>query len=120
MKKTIAALLIIFCISSSVPAQNVYPSNWWVGMKDPNLQLMIHYKDITSIIPFYKLPASGMKLADGITMKGMHHTENPNYVFLDLVIDKNASEGGYLFTLKKDNTVNTVPLGCCDIGTGSP
>ena len=93
MKKTIAALLIIFCISSSVPAQNVYPSNWWVGMKDPNLQLMIHYKDITSIIPFYKLPASGMKLADGITMKGMHHTENPNYVFLDLVIDKNAKPG---------------------------
>ena len=37
-----------------------------------------------------------------------------------MVIDRKASEGGYLFTFKKDKKVKTLPLGCCDIETGSP
>jgi glycosidase len=34
-----------------------------------------------------------MKLADGITLKLIQRVENPNYVFLNLVIDKNAKPG---------------------------
>jgi len=93
MKKIVFLLLVYLFFIVSLFSQDVYPSNWWVGMKNPNLQLMIHHKDIANIIPYYKLSAAGMKLADGITLKGIHHTENPNYVFLDLVIDKNAKPG---------------------------
>jgi glycosidase len=92
MKKIFLLLLVLFfhCIAF---CQDVYPSNWFVGMKDQNLQLMIHDKDISSKIPMYKLPAAGSKLADGIILKSIQRVENPNYVFLDLVIEKNAKPG---------------------------
>lgn len=62
-------------------------------MKNPNLQLMIRQQDIGKKFPMMKLPAAGLKLDQGVTLKGMHLAENPNYVFLDLVIDKAAKPG---------------------------
>lgn len=90
-KGAIFLVLVIAALNSL--AMDLYPSNWWVGMKDPNLQLMIHEKDIANRIPMLKIPASGMKLADGVTLKLIHRVENPNYVFLDLVIDAGAKAG---------------------------
>jgi glycosidase len=95
MKKTLFLLLFI-CSISAINAQNdfeIYPTHWWVGMKDPKLQLMVHAKDIASSIPQYKLPAAGTRIADGVTLKAVHRVENPNYIFIDLVIDKNAKPG---------------------------
>ena len=59
---------------------------------------MIHEEDIANKIPMYKLSPAGMKLAEGITLKMVHRVENPNYVFLDLVIDKNAKPGERTFS----------------------
>jgi glycosidase len=92
MKKTIVFLvaLLINCIAF---AQNMYPTHWWVGMKNQNLQLIIHGENIANRIPVYKIAATGMKLADGVVLKKINRVENSNYVFLDLVIDKNARPG---------------------------
>ena len=54
---------------------------------------MIYQQGIGSRIPMYKLPATGSKIADGIILKAVHHVDNPNYVFIDLVIEKNAKPG---------------------------
>jgi glycosidase len=62
-------------------------------MKNTSLQLMIYSKDAGNKIPFYKLPATGSKIADGIILKAVHHPENKNYVFLDLIIEKTAKPG---------------------------
>src|SRR5690606_33600119 len=67
-------------IYSVVSARDVYPVSWWVGMKDPKLQLMVYEKDIAHRIPMLKITASGIKLADGVTLKKIHRVENPNYV----------------------------------------
>ncbi len=92
-------LLFTLLLFGELKAQpNVYPSNWWVGMKNTKLQLMIHEEGIANKIPMYKLSAAGMKLAEGITLKLIHRVENPNYVFLDLVIDKNAKPGERTFS----------------------
>jgi len=88
--------LLLFAELSAQP--NVYPSNWWVGMKNPKLQLIIHQENIANKIPMYKLSAAGMKLSEGVTLKMIHRVENPNYVFLDLVIDKNAKPGERIFS----------------------
>lgn len=96
MKKFIIPVLAFagFYLSASAqPSIEVYPACWWPGMKNPNLQVMIYGEDIGNKIPVYKLPAAGSKIADGITLKAVHHVENRNYVFLDLVIDKNAKPG---------------------------
>jgi len=94
MKKIIFFFICSFIIEQSF-SQNaeVYPSNWWVGMKMNKVQLMIHAKNATNMIPAFKLPAGGTKLADGIILKGVHHVENPNYVFLDIEIAKTAKPG---------------------------
>jgi glycosidase len=88
--------VICFCFLKASFAQNeiaVYPTHWWVGMKDPKLQLMIHGKDVADKIPTFKLPATGVKFSEGVILKAVHKVDNPNYVFLDLVIQKNAKPG---------------------------
>ena len=62
-------------------------------MKDPKLQLMIYEKDIATRTPQIKMSANGIRFADGITLKAIHRVDNPNYIFLDLVIDKAAKAG---------------------------
>ena len=62
-------------------------------MKNPKLQLMFHSENIADKIPMIKMSAAGMKLADGITLTKIERVENPNYIFFDLVIDKNAKAG---------------------------
>lgn len=100
-------LFLLFCFASlakttadSLFSQDIsiYPSNWWAGMKNTSLQLMVRGEGISNKIPTYKLPAAGIKLADGVTLKGVHHAENPNYVFLDLVIAPGAKPGMRVFT----------------------
>lgn len=94
MKRTAAFILILFivgrCFSQDM---QLYPTNWFTGFKNSKLQLIIHQERVSEKIPMYKLSAAGMKLADGITLKMINRTDNPNYVFLDLVIDKTAKPG---------------------------
>lgn len=89
--------VIALFLHCTINAQELYPTNWFVGMKESKLQLMIHQTDIANKLPMYKLSAAGMKLADGVTLKLINRVENPNYVFLDLVIDKNAKPGKRVF-----------------------
>src|SRR5690242_11283557 len=85
IQSTLVFCLFFFISILSSFAQQVYPTNWWTGMKNTGLQLMVYDKGIGNRIPMYKLPATGSKIADGIILKGVHHVENPNYVFIDLV-----------------------------------
>ncbi|MEN9702722.1 MAG: Cyclomaltodextrinase, N-terminal, partial [Bacteroidota bacterium] len=46
--KKVLFLGLLFCASFSLISQDlrVEPLNWWVGMKNPNLQLLIKAKDL--------------------------------------------------------------------------
>jgi neopullulanase len=64
----------------------VYPTNWWVGMKHPELQLMVHGQHIgddTTVRLSYP----------GVRLVKVHRVENPNYLFVDLVISPAARPG---------------------------
>lgn len=100
MKKFFAATAVIFfaVVAFAQSGPDLYPTHWWAGMKNPALQLMVHQTGIGKKIPLMKLPAAGLKLADGITLTGMHAVESPNYIFLDLVIDKAARPGMRTFS----------------------
>ncbi len=98
MKKFLILLHSCLVVFTAIAGEiNIYPSNWWVGMQNPKLQLMIHQENIAGKIPMLKLSAGGMKLADGVFLKAIHRVENPNYIFLDLVIEKNAKPGERTF-----------------------
>lgn len=93
----IAAVFACFCVCSFAQEINVYPMHWWAGMKNPNLQLMVHSPNIGERLPMLKISAAGIKMAEGITLKKINRVDNQNYVFLDLVIDKSARPGKRAF-----------------------
>ena len=43
MKKTILVLAVLLSVNAfAIDMYGVYPTNWWVGMKNPKLQLILH------------------------------------------------------------------------------
>jgi len=80
-------------------AQNirVEPPSWWVGMKNQNLQLMVYGDSIASKIPTLKYP--------GVSLRKISRSENPNYLFLDLYIDRAAQAGRFKINLERDISI---------------
>ncbi|MFT4156044.1 alpha-amylase family glycosyl hydrolase [Parafilimonas sp.] len=102
-------ICIVYCLPLSAQTIDVYPTHWWAGMKNPDLQLMIHSPDIADRIPVIKISEAGMQLSAGITLKKIERVENSNYIFFDLVIDKDAEPGKRVFSFgegKKKVSIN--------------
>lgn len=68
-----------------VDKAQICPPNWWVGMKNPNLQLMIYDQNIHKCSVKIKYP--------GVKVLKVHAAENPNYLFIDLQISPSAKPG---------------------------
>ncbi len=90
MKKLI--FLIILFASVSISAQENYiqqiePPNWWVKMKNPNLQLLIHGKKITD--------SKVQIISDKVKLLKVNRVDNPNYLFVDIKINKDAKPGTF-------------------------
>jgi glycosidase len=87
MKKILIILLSVFVFQASFAQDSieVYPSHWWVGMKNPKVQLMIHGQNMGECD--YTISYPGVKLVK------VSKVENKNYVFLDLTISTDAKPG---------------------------
>ena len=94
MKKNRSIITIIIILQLSIinyqlsiaqQVQRIHPINWWVGMKDSNLQLCVYGKNIaqTTVTLNYL----------GVKLKKINKVENPNYLFLDVEISKTAKAG---------------------------
>ena len=107
MKKMIFLALTFFFVGQSFAQSDyaIYPTHWWVGMKNPKLQLMLRGDNIAQQFPQFKMRAAGVKVADGVTLKAVHRVANPNYIFLDLQIAANAKHGVKEIKLPSGNTV---------------
>ncbi len=92
--------LIIFLFASfSIYAQDlrVEPLSWWTGMKNTQLQLMIHGKDLKGSEVIAKKP--------GLKIVKVHSADSPNYLFVDCEILKNTPAGTYPIDLKKGGKI---------------
>lgn len=65
----------------------VEPPNWWVGMKNQELQLLVHGKDIANTEVELSYP--------GVILIGVERVENPNYLFINLQIGSDAKPGSF-------------------------
>ncbi|MEP6645516.1 MAG: glycoside hydrolase family 13 protein [Saprospiraceae bacterium] len=86
----IKSLLITACflssqILNSQSIDRIEPPNWWVGMKDQNLQIMVYGKNIGDLKP--KIAYKGINLIRATC------PENKNYLFIDITIGRNVKEG---------------------------
>ena len=59
-------------------------------MKWNKVQVMVHGENIADNFPKIKMGPTGANLATGVTLVKINRVENPNYIFLDLVIAPTA------------------------------
>ena len=83
--------------SAELQPVRIEPLNWWVGMKNPNLQLLINAPDIGETTPVISYP--------GVTIKKTTKGDSKNYLFLDVVIAKTARPGTVAIQFKKGGNV---------------
>ncbi|MFN8290493.1 MAG: alpha-amylase family glycosyl hydrolase [Chitinophagaceae bacterium] len=86
MKKYLLFILIFIAASGQAADKiNVYPTHWWAGMKNPNLQLMIHAdRDIAVDKLAFSSSSKDVKVVK------VTRAENPHYIFVDLLIAATA------------------------------
>ncbi len=109
MKTPKQLLLLVFvqlglalpCSAQKPDIQRINPTNWWVGMKNQNLQILVYGKNISKAKVSLK-PYAGVKLLK--TQK----VENPNYIFVDLDITKAAEAGNLQFIFENGTESSTV------------
>jgi glycosidase len=83
------ALLMSLPALAAEPPHRVEPPNWWVGMRDTSLQLMLHGTGIADAKPT-------LSPYPGVTLKGSHRAASANYLFVDLDIGPAAQPGELL------------------------
>jgi len=95
MKKLYLFIIsITFCISTfALNVDRVEPMFWWVGMKNPTVQLMVHGQEIAATEISLDYP--------GVKIKTISRQENPNYVFIDLSISPEAKAGSFPIQFRK-------------------
>lgn len=101
MKKRLLLLLLI-AISMSVSAtkldlKRVEPMNWWVGMKNSELQLMVYGEGIATLRPEIAYP--------GVSIERIETTVNPNYQFIYLWIAPETRPGTFDIIFKSGKKV---------------
>ncbi len=80
--------------------ERVEPPFWWIGMNEPNLQLMVHGENIAE--------AEVMFDSEDIKLLDVKKTDNPNYCFVDLYVTSDAKPGIYKLIFKQDGKSNEI------------
>ncbi len=78
--------------------ERVEPPNWWVDLKNPELQLLVNGEDIGKATPRIDYP--------GVRLEAVHRADSPNYLFLDLAVEADAQPGSFpiVFTFSDGST----------------
>ncbi len=90
LAKLVLLLSLSFSNASGQKIQHVEPPHWYVGMQNPELQLMIHGEKIGHLKAKINYP--------GIQLTKVQPTTNPNYLFLDLTLSEIARPGKFEIT----------------------
>lgn len=64
---------------------HIAPPNWWIGMHNPNLQILIHSENIAGSTVRVNYP--------GVTLLSTEYVQNPNYAFVNLHINPDTKPG---------------------------
>ena len=106
MKKLLLLIICLLYISAvhATDISRLEPACWWVGMKNPELQIMVYGKNIASSQVHIDYP--------GVRIKEIVGVENPNYLFLYLDVSKDASPGTMklIFQKGKEKQIRTFEL----------
>lgn len=101
LNKTLWAILSFSfagqALASDYNIKHLEPLSWWTGMKESQLQLMIHGDHIGDLTPSLQYP--------GVKITKVTHVENKNYLFVDVDISKSAQPGEMKLQFSEKNKV---------------
>ena len=83
--------------SGSYKINHLEPPFWWADMVDNRLQILVHGENISELIPELSFP--------GITVSQVNKIENPNYLFIDLILSKNIQSGEFDILFKRNKKI---------------
>lgn len=97
--RSIGLIVMLILITSAGRAQDysidrAEPLNWWVGMENPELQLMLYGDGIGDLSPEIHY--------DGVMVKRIQPVENDNYLFVYLDIAPDTKPGRFKVSLNKE------------------
>ncbi len=75
--------------------ERVEPPNWWIGFKNTSLQLLVKEENISKATPKIEY--------QGVSIQNITKGKSPNYLFLDVVIDKTTSAGKFDIVFSFEN-----------------
>ena len=97
------AYSVIFTFMAGSAVAQIYhvePPNWWSGMNNRNLQLMVHGKDVGETTPVINYP--------GVVVQKTNQADSKNYLFIDLFVNSTAKPGPFvIFFMKDADTIYT-------------
>ncbi|MDR0983097.1 MAG: glycoside hydrolase family 13 protein [Culturomica sp.] len=79
--------LSLSVFSAKFDLKRVEPTNWWTGMKHPELQMLLYGENISAYRPEITYP--------GVTIERIVTTVNPNYIFLYLNVSADTKAGSF-------------------------
>lgn len=91
----VAALfgLQAIAVSADYQIKHLEPAFWWAGMKNRQLQLLVHGDRIADLVPSLDYT--------GVSIKEVTRVENPNYLFVDLELAKDVKPGEFTIQFHK-------------------
>jgi neopullulanase len=78
--------------SSALFVPRIDPQSWWIGFREPTIELMIHDKNIKN----HQISIE----KEGITIQKVERPENANYLFVTLFISQTTTAGNVVIKLK--------------------
>ncbi|WP_319481288.1 glycoside hydrolase family 13 protein [uncultured Draconibacterium sp.] len=78
-------VFVVFATKAQSGVDRIDPPCWWAGMNNPELQLMVHGDDIAKYDVEINFP--------GVILESVKKVENPNYLFLNLILGTNVNPG---------------------------
>ena len=103
-KGLLVIILFLLQIPGMAQKATLYPGNWWVGMKNPALQLMVHGNNIAASAKTIRINYPG------VILNKVHTVDNPNYLFIDLTITSSTKAGLLSIPINEDGKSTMLTL----------
>jgi len=86
LRKTLFLFLTFVTLTLNAQIERVEPAFWWVGMKNPQVQLLVHGTEICNRQVIIQYP--------GIKILKVNRVCSPNYLFVSLEINPKITKAG--------------------------
>ncbi|NOU50941.1 glycoside hydrolase family 13 protein [Pseudoalteromonas sp. JBTF-M23] len=90
MRISLVIIMSFFGFISAAKAYQLEPKNWWVGMKHPEVQIMVRKSNIVGA-------DISLKPYKGVSISSVQYGDSPNYAFINVRIEPDAKAGELFF-----------------------